>query len=206
MLEARTDTFFHRNAQHADAIDWIIPRLENYGAEIFPHGLERESGEEMRAIRQQYDRTSLAIRFRPDLRCIFPGRMTLLAEVKSEKKGRRNFSVEVNSYIGAMIHRKAGLNVVCFYVDLSFDPPIAYGCWLDDSYRPRNIYITSRFNFEAEQRRLRNVCPYAFFYRADHNDGAGTSYFLVPKDGFRLIEFDEFMRDRLGGPILPLDV
>jgi hypothetical protein len=180
-----TGVFQGRTEQHAAAVKVVEERLAEYGLVTQPWD------------GAYVDAASLAARFRPDLIVSANGKWSALIYVKSESAGRPHFAVEVDSYTAAVEHQEAGHSVALSYVDLSIEPAHIMCCWREDSYRPGNIIIPERSDYRATKEDLGKIYPYAWFFRDDRANGSGTPYYLVPKDGFRLGDFDEFVNAKL---------
>ena len=194
MSRRQTRNFRGRKEQHEAAMRFAQDKFAEHGFTVRPYGFEDHNIETVKLLQFKTDPTSLAARFKPDQLAITNKGDSFLCEVKSEADGRKNFAVEVDSFTGAKMHARAGYRVMYFYADLSTKPYIASCCWIEDAYGPRNILVPTRFNFDLTQSRLIKIYPYAFFNVSETKSGSGTPYYLIPKDGFRLTPFDEFIK------------
>lgn len=187
--------FVPRSKQHTRAIKFIERELKKHNVKVAEWGIEGEHIKAIEQLRFQRDKTALAARFKPDLLTTLVA--SALCEVKSEHNGYKNFAIEIDSYIAARMHHLAGHKIWYAFVDLSRNPIESSCYWFEDGYTPRQIRITGRFPFDSECKRLKQEFPLATFQRVQWRGGSGTSHFFIPKDGYRLIPFEDFITDSL---------
>lgn len=190
-------SFRQRIRQHDEvAIPIVVERFKLFGFECFVTGTEVDSRELQLALRAQHDDTSLMMRFRPDRILISRGNRSLLCEVKSENKGYRNFAIEVESYIAAILWNTASRNVMHALVDLS-NNDLVICCWLNEIPKPKLIKIPRRRGFPRAIGRVRQRFPDIPFETTEWKGGSGTPYFLLPKSSSFLTEFNAFVMAEL---------
>lgn len=185
-----------RMVQHEAAVNIVASKFEMLGFECHSMGTEVNAKEMQKALRAQYDATSVMLRFRPDRIFVKRGMRSILCEVKSEAKGYQNFAVEVDSYDAAIQWNSMYNHVMHAFVTLP-DNSVKC-CWLSNVPRPEHFYVPNRPSHRRTIARLKNCWCDVGIEVVRHWGGSGTAYFLIPKDAPYLKPFEQFALEITG--------
>lgn len=192
-------TFATRRQQHDDiALTAVASALERHGALTSMFGIELDNETLRKALREQHDAMSLMLRYRPDRAVVVPHVQTVLCEVKSVTGAKRNYAIEVDSYMAAAQWNNADRKVMYAFVDLDTDPPTLKACWFDALPQPACLYVPKRPGYEQTLHRLDQAWPGVEIVTRDWLRGSGTPYFLVWKGHPQLHAFDVFCSSLMG--------
>jgi len=154
-------------------------------------------------VRQQDDRCSIMLRFRPDIVSVAPGVRSVLCEVKSQPPTDRVYPsliMEARSYLSTVEWNKGGVVAMVAYQRFEEDGRAAEtrAAWITDIPVPDKIMVPRRHDFEDQFGTMRELFPGVRLVPCDvTKSGSDTPYLFVPNSLF--VPLSEFIdRELLG--------
>lgn len=172
----RVATFADRNAMHEAAKAKVRAEFEGLGFEVFEDGIELNP-ELAEAMREQDDRCSLMLRYRPDYANVFRGGVSVLCEVK------HGWKMEARAY-RAVKEWNAGGNVAMVVVAGNGDE-VPRASFVTDVPEPVQVIVPRRHDFEAQWEAMQRKFPGAELVAIEKpRRGSGTPFVNLARRHF----------------------
>lgn len=188
--------FSKRREQHDNiAIPLVTKLFKAYQFDKHRWGFEFDKQVTKTSLSSQHDKTSMLLRYRPDVVFTKIGWRSVLCEIKSENQGYKNFAVELESWLATKEWNLHQNHVMYAFVDIV--PKKVLCCWANTIPLPGIVYLPKTPDFTKTKNRIKANLPHLVITLTKYSSGSGTPYFLLPKNSKYLIKFDEFINTEL---------
>lgn len=183
-------SFTDRNSRHKEAYAVFKHQIEGYGIKCLWFGYENAGEEALNILRNITHDTALFMRHFPDGLVVFIKEGPAFFDIKSEKQGYPNYSIEIDSIWAALELCKINFPVFFVCVDLQ----IGDISFIHAKNTPiEKIYLPRRF--WGRQEELNQKFEGVAIQRNENTRGSNTPYVLVPKTSEYLVPLNEFVKE-----------